>query len=61
MIDLHTHTAASDGRLTATDLVRQAWLAGIRVLAVTDHDTLGGLEEAARGGLGVRASTHRGR
>ena len=48
MIDLHTHTAASDGRLTATDLVRHAWLAGIRVLAVTDHDTLGGLDAAAR-------------
>lgn len=48
MIDLHTHTAASDGRLTATDLVRQAWMAGIRVLAVTDHDTFGGLDEAAR-------------
>jgi len=48
VIDLHTHTAASDGRLTATDLVRHAWMAGIRVLAVTDHDTLGGLDEAAR-------------
>jgi predicted metal-dependent phosphoesterase TrpH len=48
VIDLHTHTAASDGRLTATDLVRQAWQAGIRVLAITDHDTLGGLDEAAR-------------
>lgn len=56
MVDLHTHTAASDGRLPATDLVRQAWLAGIRVLAVTDHDTLGGLDEAARAAseFGVR-------
>jgi predicted metal-dependent phosphoesterase TrpH len=48
VIDLHTHTVASDGRLTATDLVRQAWVAGIRVLGVTDHDTLGGLAEAHR-------------
>jgi 3',5'-nucleoside bisphosphate phosphatase len=56
VIDLHTHTAASDGRLTATDLVRQAWLAGIRVLGVTDHDTLGGLDEAERAAaeFGVR-------
>lgn len=47
MIDLHTHTQASDGRLSPRDLVRQAWLAGIRVLGVTDHDTIGGLAAAS--------------
>ena len=40
MIDLHSHTTASDGHLEAHALVREAWTAGIRVLAVTDHDTV---------------------
>ena len=47
MIDLHLHTTASDGRLAPTDLVAAAVSAGITTLAVTDHDTLGGLDEAA--------------
>lgn len=46
MIDLHTHTTASDGRRAPADLVRAAWLAGLRVLAVTDHDTTAGIAEA---------------
>ncbi len=46
MIDLHTHSTASDGTLTPTDLVRYAKQKGIEVLALTDHDTLSGLEEA---------------
>jgi predicted metal-dependent phosphoesterase TrpH len=48
VIDLHTHTQASDGRLSPTDLVRQAWTSGIAVLGVADHDTIGGLAEARR-------------
>lgn len=48
MIDLHTHTTASDGHLSPADLVREAWMAGIRVLAVTDHDTTAGLPDASR-------------
>jgi 3',5'-nucleoside bisphosphate phosphatase len=48
VIDLHTHTTASDGHLSPADLVREAWLAGIRVLAVTDHDTVAGLAEVGR-------------
>ncbi len=47
MIDLHTHTTASDGSLSPTDLVERAASAGIRTLAVTDHDTLAGIREAA--------------
>lgn len=39
MIDLHSHTTASDGTLAPEELVRQAAAAGIRTLAVTDHDT----------------------
>lgn len=47
MIDLHTHTTASDGRLAPPDLVARAAAAGVTVLAVTDHDTVGGCEAAA--------------
>ena len=39
MIDLHTHTTASDGRLAPADLVARAATAGVTVLSVTDHDT----------------------
>jgi len=48
MIDLHTHSTASDGDLSPSDLVRAAKKRGIGVLALTDHDTLGGLEAAAK-------------
>ena len=48
MIDLHSHTTASDGHLDADALVRQAWQAGIRVLAVTDHDTVASIAAARR-------------
>ncbi len=40
MIDLHTHTTASDGRCTPAELVARASAAGVTVLSVTDHDTL---------------------
>lgn len=39
MVDLHLHTTVSDGRLTPQALVARAALAGLRVMAVTDHDT----------------------
>jgi len=45
-IDLHAHTTASDGSLTPTELVGKAHALGLVALAVTDHDTLGGLAEA---------------
>jgi hypothetical protein len=47
MIDLHTHTTASDGALAPHDLVERAHGLGIRTLAVTDHDTLAGVRPAA--------------
>ena len=47
MIDLHTHTTESDGRLAPGELVARAAAAGVTVLAVTDHDTLSGCEPAA--------------
>jgi predicted metal-dependent phosphoesterase TrpH len=45
-IDLHTHTTASDGTLTPRQLVREAVKHGVRVLAVTDHDSTAGLADA---------------
>jgi 3',5'-nucleoside bisphosphate phosphatase len=47
LIDLHTHTTASDGRLPPAELVARAIGAGVTVLAVTDHDTVGGCAAAA--------------
>ncbi|HBT47337.1 MAG TPA: phosphatase [Peptococcaceae bacterium] len=44
--DLHTHTTASDGKLTPRELVRLAGEKGLSTIAVTDHDTVDGLEEA---------------
>ncbi len=38
--DLHTHTTASDGRLSPPGLVEKAHLRGLSVLSITDHDTL---------------------
>jgi len=46
-VDLHSHTTYSDGHWRPEDLVRDAASLGIRVLAVTDHDTVAGLDEAA--------------
>jgi hypothetical protein len=47
VIDLHTHTTASDGRCTPTELVARALAAGVTVLSVTDHDTVAGADAAA--------------
>ncbi len=46
MYDLHTHSTASDGAYTPADLVARAHEAGVRTLALTDHDTTQGLHEA---------------
>jgi predicted metal-dependent phosphoesterase TrpH len=45
-VDLHLHTTASDGALRPAELVQAAALIGIRVMAVTDHDSVDGLREA---------------
>ncbi|WP_459936274.1 PHP domain-containing protein [Desulfonatronum parangueonense] len=47
-IDLHTHSNASDGTLTPTELIQAAVAAGLEAIALTDHDTTGGLDEASR-------------
>ena len=51
MIDLHTHTTASDGRCTPADLVARAAAAGVTVLSVTDHDTVAGCADASAAAL----------
>ncbi|WP_328915925.1 MULTISPECIES: PHP domain-containing protein [unclassified Streptomyces] len=51
-IDLHTHSAASDGTDTPADLIRNAAASGLDVVALTDHDTVSGHAEA---GAALRA------
>lgn len=46
MIDLHAHSTVSDGLLAPAALVTHAANCGVRVLALTDHDDIGGLDEA---------------
>lgn len=46
MIDLHTHTTASDGELTPKELIDLAIKKNISALSITDHDTVDGLKEA---------------
>jgi 3',5'-nucleoside bisphosphate phosphatase len=45
-VDLHLHTSVSDGELPAAEVVRLAARAGVGVIAITDHDTAGGVPEA---------------
>ncbi|HUW50406.1 MAG TPA: 3',5'-nucleoside bisphosphate phosphatase [Sulfuricella sp.] len=45
-IDLHSHSTISDGLLTPSELVGRAAAQGVKVLALTDHDDVAGLEEA---------------
>lgn len=45
--DMHAHSTASDGTLAPAELMARAAAAGVQVMALTDHDTLAGVEEAA--------------
>ena len=47
-VDLHTHSAASDGSLAPAELVKAAERAKLAAVALTDHDTTAGLTEAAQ-------------
>lgn len=66
MIDLHTHSTASDGTESPAELVAAARAAGLTTVAITDHDSTAGWAEAAeaavRAGVelvrGVEVSTH---
>ena len=50
-IDLHTHTNHSDGTFAPSELVKLASERGLDVIAITDHDTTDGIEEASATGL----------
>ena len=49
-IDLHVHSTASDGTLSPAELVQEAKKAGLAAIAVTDHDSVGGIREALDAG-----------
>jgi len=55
-VDLHTHTTASDGVLPPEQVVDAAAAAGLRAIAITDHDTVDGVARAEIAGarLGIR-------
>jgi 3',5'-nucleoside bisphosphate phosphatase len=54
VIDLHSHTLHSDGQRSPDELVGEAVAAGVKVLSLTDHDTVSGIADAAA------AATRRG-
>lgn len=47
-VDLHTHTTASDGLYSPTELMQHAKEVGLRTVALTDHDTTNGIKEATQ-------------
>lgn len=50
MIDLHVHTTASDGQYTPSQIIEKAAEKNIKAIAITDHDTTAGLNEAREAG-----------
>ena len=58
-IDLHTHSTASDGTLPPEQVIEAAAQCGLKALALTDHDTIGGIPAAREAGerLGIRIIT----
>lgn len=55
-IDLHTHSLRSDGAFEPSEVVRRAAERGVRIMALSDHDTLAGVADAVGAGepLGLR-------
>jgi predicted metal-dependent phosphoesterase TrpH len=56
-VDLHLHSTASDGRFSPAELVRKAAAEGLSIIALTDHDTVNGIDaalEAAKSFPGLR-------
>ena len=52
-VDLHTHSTASDGSLTPSQLVVRAIEHGVDILALTDHDTVRGIDEGLEAAKGT--------
>jgi 3',5'-nucleoside bisphosphate phosphatase len=59
-IDLHTHSTASDGTQSPAEVVQSATEAGLDVVALTDHDTTSGWDEAAGAAMHHRIALVRG-
>jgi predicted metal-dependent phosphoesterase TrpH len=59
-IDLHTHSSASDGTQPPAELVRAGAEAGLDVLAITDHDSTAGWDEAATAAASIGIALVRG-
>ncbi|MCR4990917.1 MAG: Cof-type HAD-IIB family hydrolase [Lachnospiraceae bacterium] len=55
-VDLHTHSTASDGTLSPSELVEYAASKGLLAIALTDHDTVSGLDEALKKAEELRAN-----
>lgn len=51
LIDLHTHSTASDGSLSPRELIKHAREMGLKAIALTDHDTVAGISEAKRASM----------
>ena len=59
-IDLHVHSTASDGTFTPTQLVHYAISKGLAAFALTDHDSVAGLDEAMSAAAGTSLEVIRG-
>lgn len=60
LIDLHTHSSVSDGTQTPTQLIRAAVAAGLDTVAITDHDSTAGWDEAITAAAGTGLQVIRG-
>ena len=54
IIDLHTHSTASDGTYTPAEVAKLASAIGLSAIALTDHDTIDGLQEFQETGRSLR-------
>ena len=52
-MDLHVHTTASDGTESPTQVVAKAQTLGLTAIAITDHDTVQGVDEGVRAGTNL--------
>lgn len=59
-IDLHIHTNYSDGRSTPHEIIQFAKESGVKIIAITDHDTISGIEETVKETKSVEIEVIRG-